>query len=290
MAVSSKETKQVKVDIIAVPYDSGRRDERMGRGPTHLFEVGIVEALERSHVDVSSHVIEPGDDAVGSEIKISFEIQRLVAERVAFALSRDRLPIVLSGNCNTAVGTVAGLTAHSGEPPLVCWLDAHGDFNTPETTTSGFFDGMAVAMLAGRCWTGMTSRVPGFVPVPEKQIVMTGLRDLDALEESNVESSGVRRVAIGDALAAIESISPKQVYLHADLDVFDTSEGSANSYAVSGGITRADFMSFARGLRDSFTIGGLALTAYDPSCDPDNRIARLAIDIARGIATGDGLS
>ena len=272
----------VKVDLIAVPYDSGLRSVRMGRGPEHLLEIGIVEALERSDADVSVHFIEPSKDVFPSEIKISFEIQRLVAERVAFAKSNGRFPIVLSGNCNTAVGTVAGLTAVSGTPSLVCWLDAHGDFNTPETTQSGFLDGMAVAMLAGRCWKGMTSKVPGFVPVPESQIVMTGLRALDEIEEENVESSGVHRVAIADAFTTIESLPPKEIYLHVDLDVFDPSVGTANPYAVSGGITRDEFMNLAGSLRA--TVGAMALTAYDPSCDPDNRIARLAVDIARTIS------
>ena len=268
----------VKVDLIAVPYDSGLRSVRMGRGPEHLLEIGIVEALERSDADVSVHFIEPSKDVFPSEIKISFEIQRLVAERVAFAKSNGRFPIVLSGNCNTAVGTAAGLTAVSGTPPLVCWLDAHGDFNTPETTQSGFLDGMAVAMLAGRCWKGMTSKVPGFVPVPESQIVMTGLRALDEIEEENVESSGVHRVAIANAFTTIESLPPKEIYLHVDLDVFDPSVGTANPYAVSGGITRDEFMNLAGSVRA--TVGALALTAYDP----DNRIARLAVDIARTIS------
>ena len=280
----------VKVDLIAVPYDSGIRDVRMGRGPEHLFEIGIVEALERAHAEVSVTFIEPALDSPGAEIATSFEIQRLVAERVAEARGRRAFPIILAGNCNTAVGTVAGLTASAGSPPLACWLDAHGDFNTPDTTTSGFLDGMAVAMLAGRCWNGMTAKVPGFVPVPASQIVMIGVRDLDPLEEMSVESSGVHRTKIGDALATIESIAPKETYLHVDLDVFDTSVGRANSYAVSGGLTRSDFMSFANALRSRFTIGACALTAYDPAFDPDNRIGRLAVDIARGLATGDGLS
>ena len=281
---------QVTVDLIAVPYDSGLRSVRMGRGPEHLLEVGIAEAIERSGANVSIHVIEPSQEIFGAEIKISFEIQRLVAERVAFAKSEGRFPIVMSGNCNTAVGTVAGLTSWSGSPPAICWLDAHADFNTPETTQSGFLDGMAVAMLAGRCWKGMTSTVRGFVAVPESRIVMTGARDLDELEEHNVGNSGVRRVPIEDAFEAMQSIGPKQIYLHVDLDVFDPSVGSANAFAIGGGISRKDFMSLASRLRSEFTIGAVALTAYDPSCDPDNRIARLAVDIARGVSTGDGLS
>jgi arginase len=235
---------------------------------------------------VTTHVFEPVEDSFGSEIKISFEIQRLVADQVAAAKSRGAFPIILSGNCNTAVGTVAGLTAASGSPPAVCWLDAHGDFNTPDTTPTGFLDGMAVAMLAGRCWNGMTARVAGFVPVPESQIVMIGLRDLDSLEERDVDQSDVHRVTIDGALSAVESIAPTQIYLHVDLDVFDTSEGNANGYAVSGGLTRSDFMRFASALRRQCSIGACALTAYDPTFDTGNRIGRLAIDIAKVVATG----
>jgi arginase len=280
----------MKVDIIAVPFDSGMRDVRMGRGPGHLLEIGMVEALERSGADVSVHVIEPDASLFGAEIRISFEIQRLVAERVVLARSRSRLPMVLSGNCNTAVGTVAGMTSSAGSAPAVCWLDAHGDFNTPETTPTGFLDGMAVAILAGKCWNGMTSAIPGFVPVPPDRIVMTGLRDLDPLEEQNIEISGVHRAAIGDAISTLESIGPEEVYLHVDLDVFDTSVGKANGFAVSGGLTRDDFMTFAADLRTRFTIGACALTAYDPGFDTDNSIGRLAVDIARGLATGEGLN
>jgi len=279
----------VKVDLIAVPWDSGARGVRMGAGPEHLLEIGIVEALERSGADVSVHMVEPDTSVFGGEIKIAFEIQRLVAERVAHALSRERFPIVLSGNCNTAVGTVAGMTRSSGSPPAVCWLDAHGDFNTPDTTPSGFLDGMAVAMLAGRCWNAMTSKIPGFVPVPENQIVMTGLRALDSLEEENIEKSEVKRVPISDAVSAIESTGRQELYLHVDLDVFDTSVGSANGYAVSGGLSRSDFMRFAADARGRIAIGACALTAYDPAYDADNRIGRLAVDIARGLATGQGL-
>ena len=73
----------------------------------------------------------------------------------------ERFPLVLAGNCNAAVGVVAGL----GPGAAVLWCDAHADFNTPETTTGGFLDGMGLATVTGRCWTSMAARVPGFVPV-----------------------------------------------------------------------------------------------------------------------------
>ena len=68
---------------------------------------------------------------------------------------------MLAGNCNTALGSVAGLD-HLDRTGVV-WFDAHGDFNTPETTVTGSFDGMALAMLTGRCWTGLYIACPAFL-------------------------------------------------------------------------------------------------------------------------------
>ena len=264
----------------------------MGRGPGKLFETGIVEALERAGARVWIAEASLPEEKFQAEIASAFALQAFVAERVGDAKRRDAFPIVLSGNCNTAVGTVAGLTSADGSVPTVCWLDAHADFNTPETTTSGFLDGMAVSMLAGRCWTSMTSKVPGFVPVDESRIAMIGVRDVDTLEGGNVDDSGVTRLRADFEDADLDALlsDASQVYLHVDLDVFDVSEGRANRYAGSGGLTRDRFMKLAAHMQQKTSIGALALTAYDPSCDPDKKIAHLAIDIAVALGTGRGLS
>jgi arginase len=264
----------------------------MGRGPSRLFETGIVEALERSGGNVRVTEALLADDTFTSEISSAFALQSIVADRVAKSKRDGALPIVLSGNCNTAVGTVAGLTSASGSVPSVCWLDAHADMNTPETTTSGFLDGMAVAMLAGRCWTSMTSTIPGFAPVDESRIVMMGVRDVDTRERRNLQGSDVRVIPAEFTDADLDFLAPsdRSLYLHVDLDVFDVSEGVANSYAIAGGMTRDSFMRLAKAVRSNARLGAVALTAYDPAFDMDNRIARLAIDIAVALATGSGLS
>jgi arginase len=162
--------------------------------------------------------------------------------------------------------------------------------NTPETTTSGFLDGMAVSMVAGRCWTSMTSKVPGFTPVDESRIVMIGVRDVDARERKNLD--GVRLIPPVFSQRDLDFLdsSAGSLYLHVDLDVFDVSEGLANSYAIAGGMTRDSFMRLAKSVRKDGRLGAAALTAYDPVFDHDNRIARLAIDIAVALVTGAGLS
>ena len=99
-----------------------------------------------------------------SEASLVFEAQRQIAKNVAITCEAGRLPLVLGGNCNTAVGGVSGI----GGPRLgVLWFDAHGDFCTPDTTVSGFLDGMGFAMTMGRGWRRVLSTVPGYAPIPE---------------------------------------------------------------------------------------------------------------------------
>ncbi|TIT87215.1 MAG: arginase family protein, partial [Mesorhizobium sp.] len=72
----------------------------------------------------------------------------------------ERFPIVLAGNCLTSAGAVAGEGADA-----IIWADQHGDINTPDTSTSGFLDGMALATVLGLCWRPMTAQIPGFKPI-----------------------------------------------------------------------------------------------------------------------------
>ena len=131
----------------------------MGAGPERLMESGLIERLEQAgHEVVPCSVCLPSQTFM-PEVQAAFELDRRLATCVAEAVAAGALPVILSGNCITSVGTVAGI----GEPDLgVVWLDAHGDFNTPETTLGGFLDGMALATLTGRCWTSLAATVPGF--------------------------------------------------------------------------------------------------------------------------------
>jgi arginase len=180
------------------------------------------------------------------------------------------------------VGTVAGL----GEPDLgVIWLDAHGDFNTPETTIGGFLDGMALATLTGRCWTSLAATVPGFVPVSERRVMLFGARDLDAREATELVESEIERMTpdaisagLGDNLARRREHT-REIYLHIDLDSLDPSEGKANGFAVEGGFSVADVLRLVDEVTSAFRIRAVALTAYDPSEDHDGRACEAGIGL-----------
>src|SRR5256885_8011685 len=219
------------IQLLAVPYDSGNRGARMGAGPEALLEGGLQEALGAAGHEVHVKIAELPGDAWQAEIQTGFELMRMLSVAVREAREANRLPIVLAGNCNTAVGTLAGLGADSTG---VIWFDAHADFNTPETTTSGFLDGTAVAILTGRCWTQLAATVPGFEPIPDERVCLIGTRDIDSLEGGLLDQSSVRLVAprkLRSSLRqALRSTNEHvdRVYIHIDLDVLDSTIAFAN--------------------------------------------------------------
>src|SRR5213076_1024078 len=137
----------------------------------------------------------------------ALEIQRWLATSVAAARRGGAFPIVLAGNCMASVGVFAGLRARSRKVPAVCWFDAHADFNTPETTESGFLDGMALATLTGRCWQSLTKSVPDFRPIPESQVLLFGTRNVVTFERKALEASEIHWLkSLGDAPFASEKL------------------------------------------------------------------------------------
>jgi arginase len=215
---------------------------------------------------------------------------RMLSVGVGAAREAGRLPIVLAGNCNTAVGTLAGLGPGVG----VAWFDAHGDFNTPETTTSGFLDGTAVAIITGRCWKQLAVSVPDFEPIADERVCLVGTRDLDDLEGRLLEESNVDVIPP----SKIQSELPRtlnaigqhveRMYVHLDLDVLDPEVATANKLSVRGGLTIED-VEFALSLvaRD-FRIAGVTLSAYDPAIDTDGAAAAAAIRLISAAAAFAG--
>ena len=260
----------------------------MGAGPRELIRAGLGD-----HLGAGATVTEymPVDGLFRGEAASAFDIQRWLSARVSACRERGAFPLVLAGNCSTAVGTFAGLRSRSRKVPGVCWFDAHGDFNTPETTESGFLDGMALAMLTGRCWTQLTRSIPDFRPAEDSSVLMFGTRELDpkerkALSASEIHWPSSRRDSVSDSerLTALRK-NVGEVYLHLDLDVLDESVARVNQFACPGGMTTERVLALIRDIGASFHIGAAALTAFDPSCDTEGRVPPIARSIAEALLT-----
>ena len=160
--------------LIYVPYDSGRMGERFGRGPLIARDGGLAGRLSGS-VAVSEQVITHGG-FFATEATVAFDLAGRLGRAVDKAVTDGAFPVVIAGNCLSSLGTVAGM---GGMRPGVIWFDAHADFNTPDTTTTGFLDGMATAVLAGEAWLAAAGRIAGFRPVARSDFVFVGARDID---------------------------------------------------------------------------------------------------------------
>ena len=262
------------ISLIQLPYDSGRFGERMGQGPIALIESGLVEHLRTlgNEVDVASVRLPEG---LHSEAYALVELQRLTVPLLRDALSRQARPIILSGNCGPAA--LSAVAALNQSETATIWFDAHADFNTPETSRSGFLDGMGLAILTGRCWRRLAERFESFQPVLDSQVIQVGVREKDPPEVQLLQQSGIKQiptVALAGLPEALKELSTPTVYVHVDLDVIDTSEGRANGWACGGGLSLNQLRDALELIGRSVSIVAGAVTCYDPAVDMDGRIGR----------------
>jgi len=268
-----------EIRVIVMPYELGQLRGGVGRGPERLLELGGAEALAGSGARIETELIELSQP-FDNEIDASFELIRLVAERVSAARADDAFPVLLSGSCFAAVGVVAGLAESA---PGVVWFDAHGDFNEPASAVFGYFDGMGLAVLTGSAWQTLRSPVL-FEPVPETAVVLAGARAFDEPEEQRLADSRIVQVAASDLdppEALIEAVnglapSPSGIYVHIDLDVLDPEQAPVNVYSAPGGLSDSGLSSVLEALLRESHVHAVSLTAYDPECDPEARVPPIA--------------
>ncbi len=280
------------IQLLLVPYDSGQRGWRCGAGPEHLVRAGLPAHLHRQgHVVTAIHTIEDDPAHPPAEIRTAFELARRLAAAVRSARAAGHFPLVLSGNCNSAVGTLSGLTPARR---ATFWFDAHGDCNTPETTTSGFLDGMGLAITTGLCWRQLAATVPGFEPVAAETTFLLGARDLDGPEEELLQRSAIVAVPVGQIPEGLPGILARAPladclgYLHLDLDVLDPTVGHANYLPVPGGLSVPQLTAAVDAIRARVPLGAAALTSYSPDDDHDQGVCRAAFAAIDAIVAGKG--
>jgi len=196
------------------------------------------------------------------------EINRPLADAVASTLRNNERPVVMSSNCCATIGVVAGLQ-RAGVAPTLLWLDAHGDFNTWETTPSGFLGGMPLAMIVGLGEMGMPEAV-GLKPLDESKVVLTDGRDLDPGERVLVETSAIAHVP--DVQDLIDGDLPSgSLYVHFDADILPAEEAPAQNYPVPGGASSAVIGALSDPPGKEADAVAVALSTWHPERDDAER-------------------
>jgi len=179
------------------------------------------------------------------------------------ALSGHNVPVLLAAECSIALTTLPAAMAHRPDA-RVLWLDAHGDFNTPETTASRYLGGMALAGACGLWEAGLGGR-----PVPAERVVLAGVRDLDSAERQALERSDVTVIGASpvETLVAVKNaLDGAPVYVHLDLDVLDPEDFPAQ-FPAPGGLGPEKLYDLLEAVTDSSEVIGFEVTAFAASED-----------------------
>jgi arginase len=276
-----------KVGVLGVPYNVGWKGEGIDKGPQALRNAGLAEQLARvARVvrdlgDIQAD-LPPYDDSNPKLLNPQQVIAlcRVLASRVEKMCRDGYFPLILGGEDSVLMGIIEGLKRGLKKRIGLIYFDAHGDFNTHETTPSGLIGGMNVAVVTGR-GPEMLTRMFGYAPqLPEENIALFGVRDLDppekiALEDSRVyvySRAKIRELgveaAMNDALGRL-LIACDQVYIHVDLDVLDEDAMKAQILPVPDGLSLSETSIAIRMATATGKLQGIAIMVFNPLKDPE---------------------
>jgi arginase len=303
VSVSLAANAQVKVDVIKNPYGGSRNVPELSTNPDYIHAAG----LERLIGEWGGELIRPIQDVrLDAEQERQYgEWNRMAmananfADRVREGLQDDLITIGLEANCNDLLGMLAGLKYDSdGNARRVglVFIDAHGDFNTPETTLSGMLGGMPVAIAAGHALHNIRKTTGLAEPLPMSDIVWGGVRDLDPLEADRFAEYEVQQFSVQDIreLSAnlrgqIDKLADRVdvVYVHIDMDVLDPAEVPGHNLTVADGPTSKELAAAMTLMFENPKTVALGI-ASTPSfnLDPDGVSRQAALNLIEGAVKG----
>jgi arginase len=241
---------------------------------TPYFLDGFEEEM-MSLVNPGWQVVEPSLPASSKQERM-VEIIAVLRDLVFQSLAAGKKPVSVAGDCCSTIGVLAGIQ-QAGINPNLIWFDAHGDFNTWETTPSDFLGGMPLAMLVGMGEQLMVDGV-GMTTLPEERVILTDGRDLDPGEQENLSRSKVRHYPdVSDLLKAPLPSGP--LWVHFDVDVLNLEELPAVSYPAEGGPSSRVLRQVFERLAKSGQVAVISLSSWNPELDLDGRSRDLSLEL-----------
>lgn len=291
------------VHILGVPLDLGGGRRGVDMGPSAVRIAGLGERLSA----MGCQVVDRGDlpspipetrEARDPRKRYIREIAR-VCQRVYHStlssLAEGALPVVLGGDHSIAAGSVgasADAAAQAGGAVGVLWIDAHGDMNTPATTTSGNVHGMPLAALVGTEPSELsrlgTARAP---KVQAEHTVLVGIRNLDQEEKARIRDAGVHVFTMKDIdrdgiarvmerALALATAGTTSLHVSFDLDVCDPTIAPGVGTPVKGGLDYREAHMVMEMIADSGRLTALDLVEINPILDVQNQTAVLGTELA----------
>lgn len=289
-----------KISIIGVPMDFGQLLRGVDMGPAAVRYTGLISRLR----DLGHTVVDTGDiripirdsnvmDQTGKgnhEDKYLKEITQIcdaIYQKGKAIVKKGHFPLFIGGDHSIAVGTIASVT--DDDATGLIWIDAHGDFNTPETSPSGNIHGMPLAALVGEGHASLVNVGRPGAKIHPENVVMIGQRDLDTNEKKRLKKTGITVFTMRDIdeqgissianKALMKLIHLKRVHLTLDMDALDPVEAPGVGTPVPGGISYREAHLLMETLADSGKLTSMDLVEINPILDIANKTAELAVEL-----------
>ncbi|MDA4124445.1 MAG: arginase family protein [Thaumarchaeota archaeon] len=280
--------------ILGIPLYTFSKHSGMGASPGALRSAGLLTAVRGAVLDEGDLAIAPLKvDLEEGHVK-NFGYFKDATARICEAFSRLRTErvILIGDECSGTVGSVAGLKDVFAGKPGMLWMDAHGDFNTPESSPSGYIGGMCLAMACGR-GPKLGDEVETARPLlAQERLVHVGSRALDEPEvlafnsspaklftAQQVRTTGARDVA--EEAARHLANRSDWIICHLDVDVIDPSIVPAVSYPTPNGLTPDEVVAIISALDKTEKLKVIEIAAYNASLDRDRSSAHAVVDLMK---------
>ncbi len=283
-----------KISIIGVPMDFGQLHRGVDMGPGAIRYSKLMPRLRSLGLAVEDR----GDikvpvrdaievDGVSSYTKEIAQVCKDIYMEGKNAISENRFPLFIGGDHSIAIGTVGGVSHES--PVGLLWIDAHGDFNTPETSPSGNIHGMPLSILIGDGEKALVNIGRDGAKVDPENIVLIGVRDLDEKEKQRLNTSDITVFTMRDIdeqgisavlnKALMKFVHLKRIHLSLDMDALDSVEVPGVGTPVAGGLTYREAHLLMEVLSDTGKLASMDLVELNPILDNKNKTASLAVEL-----------
>jgi arginase len=293
---------KIRVGLAQQPYSGHFGRQEIDEGPKTMEEGGLLKLLDRWGCEVvenkEARLTSEEDKRYGLRYRLGLANNHL-ADIVAHQIQDGIHPIGLMANCNGLMGMLAGHQRAGGSwKPLrvgLVWIDAHGDFNTPETSLSGMMGGMPVAISTGLCLQHIRRASGLDPPLPLRYVTMAGVRDTDPWEQYLIDKHEVPQITVDD----IKRISPAidmemdrlsritdLVYVHVDLDILDPEDIPGAGLPVEDGPTADELAEALEVMFEYPSVKGFGMASYPWRRDKERRGLRSVYRLVEGVIKG----
>jgi len=293
---------KIRVGLAKQPYSGHFGRQEIDEGPKTMEEGGLLKHLDDwgcEIVDNREARLTPEEDKrYGLRYRLGLANNHL-ADIVATQIKKEVLPIGLLANCNGLMGMLAGhqRSGDSWKPLRVglVWIDAHGDFNTPETSLSGMMGGMPVAISTGLCLQHIRRASGLDPPLPIRYITMAGVRDTDPWEQHLIDTHEVPQITVDDIKRLSPAIDMEMdrlsritdlVYVHVDLDILDPEDIPGAGLPVENGPTADELAEALEVMFEYPNAKGFGMASYPWRRDPERRGLKSVYRLVEGVITG----